>query len=91
MPVKILLVGPVLGKVEPLLKRVNSAASKAGPFAAVFCVGQFFEDGDAGADCPAWFRACVDGTQALPAPTYFVGGDGALRLEAARRARAVCP
>jgi hypothetical protein len=79
MPVKILLVGPVAGKLDTLVKRINSATSKAGPFAGVFCVGQFFEDGDAGADCPAWFQACIDGTPALPAPVYFVGGDGVLQ------------
>ena len=80
MAIKILLVGSVFGKMEPLIKRINSAASKAGPFAAVLCVGQFFEEGDAGQTCPTWFQACIDGTQEIPAPLYFVGGDGAYGL-----------
>lgn len=77
MAVKILLVGPVLGNIEALLKRVRSANEKAGPFEAVFCVGRFFAEGDAGAACPAWFKDCLDGTMPFPVPLYFVGGDGA--------------
>lgn len=76
MPVKVLLSGPVRGNIDVLLKRVKSAHAKAGPFSGVICVGQFFEDGDAGAECPTWFRECVEGNKEFPIPVYFVGGDG---------------
>jgi hypothetical protein len=78
MPVKVLLAGPVQGKIDLLIKRVNSANEKAGPFQAVISVGEFFEDGDAGSDCPAWFEEILREAKKLPVPLYFVGGAGAL-------------
>jgi hypothetical protein len=77
MPTKILLAGSVCGNIDALLKRAKSSNEKAGPFAAIVCVGQFFEDGDASAECPDWFRACIDGSKEITTPIYFVGGGGA--------------
>ena len=41
-PVQMLVTGDVLGKLGRLFKRVETVNQKNGPFAAVFCVGEFF-------------------------------------------------
>ena len=79
---KVLLVGPVKGNIDTLLKRVQTANAKAGPFAAVLAVGQFFEHGDAGAVCPSWFSSCLDGQTKLSIPLFFSSGDGVTQLAA---------
>lgn len=82
MPAKILLCGAVNGEFEALKKRVESVNSKAGPFDALLCVGRFFAEGDAAAEVPSFVKACVDGSQQLVVPTYFIGASG-LGAEAA--------
>ena len=76
MSVKVLVCGPVHGKIDTLLKRIATVNTKAGPFAAVLCVGAFFEDGDAGAPCPAWVKDLAAGDKSPAVPIYFTGGDG---------------
>jgi hypothetical protein len=74
--VKVLLCGPVQGKLGALFKRVAVVNQKSGPFAAILCVGGFFEDGDASAPCPQWVRDIVKGDISVPLPIYFAAGSG---------------
>ena len=49
--VKILIAGDVRGNLPALYKRVEAVnASPAGPFTALFCVGNFFGESPAAAD-----------------------------------------
>jgi hypothetical protein len=85
--VKILIAGDVRGNLPALYKRVEAVnASPAGPFTALFCVGNFFgespaaaaDDGTAGAGdddaTHAGVRPYIDGTLTAPLPTYFIDG-----------------
>jgi hypothetical protein len=40
--VKVLLAGDINGKFDALYKRVNTVNASNGPFAALLCVGSFF-------------------------------------------------
>ena len=44
MPSKVLISGPVNGKLDALFQRVATVNAKSGPFDALLCVGGFFED-----------------------------------------------
>jgi hypothetical protein len=74
-PVQILVTGDVRGKLGRLFKRVETVNKKNGPFAAVFCVGEFFpsdEEKDApGVDIAKY----ITGEATAPVPTYFLGGE----------------
>jgi hypothetical protein len=74
-PVQILVTGDVRGKLGRLFKRVETVNQKNGPFAAVFCVGEFFpseEEKDApGVDIAKY----ITGEATAPVPTYFLGGE----------------
>ena len=74
-PVQILVAGDVRGKLGRLFKRVETVNQKNGPFAAVFCVGEFFpsdEEKDApGVDIAKY----ITGEATAPVPTYFLGGE----------------
>ncbi|BFG39723.1 hypothetical protein CerSpe_259970 [Prunus speciosa] len=72
-PPKILLCGDVLGHLKQLFKRVASVNKSAGPFDALFCVGQFFPDS---ADQLDEFNDYIEGRAQIPLPTYFIGDYG---------------
>ncbi|XP_021896794.1 LOW QUALITY PROTEIN: zinc finger CCCH domain-containing protein 64 [Carica papaya] len=72
-PPRILLSGDVLGRLNPLFKRVQSVNKSAGPFDALFCVGQFFPDSTELLD---EFMDYIDGLSPVPLPTYFTGDYG---------------
>ncbi|PQQ16978.1 zinc finger CCCH domain-containing protein 64 [Prunus yedoensis var. nudiflora] len=73
MAPKILLCGDVLGHLKQLFKRVASVNKSAGPFDALFCVGQFFPDS---ADQLDEFNDYIEGRAQIPLPTYFIGDYG---------------
>ncbi|XP_022754881.1 zinc finger CCCH domain-containing protein 64-like isoform X2 [Durio zibethinus] len=70
---RILLCGGVLGRINQLFKRVNSVNKSAGPFDALFCVGQFFSDEQDRLD---ELMDYVEGRAQIPLPTYFIGDYG---------------
>ncbi|GLT79082.1 hypothetical protein SLA2020_505890 [Shorea laevis] len=72
-PPRILLCGDVLGRLNQLVKRVQSVNKSAGPFDALFCVGQFFPDSPDRLD---EFMEYVEGRAQIPLPTYFTGDYG---------------
>ncbi|XP_062010688.1 zinc finger CCCH domain-containing protein 64-like [Rosa rugosa] len=72
-PPKILLCGDVSGNLKQLFKRVVSVNKSAGPFDALFCVGQFFPDS---ADQLDEFTGYIEGRAEIPLPTYFIGDYG---------------
>ncbi|KAA3477186.1 zinc finger CCCH domain-containing protein 64 [Gossypium australe] len=70
---RILLCGDVLGRLNQLFKRVNSVNKSAGPFDALFCVGQFFPDEPDRLD---ELMDYVEGRAQVPLLTYFIGDYG---------------
>ncbi|XP_009793980.1 zinc finger CCCH domain-containing protein 64 [Nicotiana sylvestris] len=72
-PLRILLCGDVLGRLNQLFKRVSSVNKSAGPFDALFCVGQFFPDSIEGLE---EFNGYIEGSSKIPIPTYFIGDYG---------------
>ncbi|KAI4344517.1 hypothetical protein L6164_011734 [Bauhinia variegata] len=73
MAPRILLCGDVLGRLNQLFKRVSSVNKSAGPFDALFCVGQFFPDSPDQLD---EFMGYIEGRTQIPLPTYFIGDYG---------------
>lgn len=68
---KLLVAGSVSGKFSELLTRVQKLqASKAGPFDALLCVGEFCSS-DAAHDEQQW-QAWQQSQPALPLPTYYI-------------------
>ena len=67
---KILVCGDVRGEFSALFDRVAVLESKAGPFAAVLCVGTFFS-----AEGHAQLAPYISGAKLVAVPTYFVCGD----------------
>ncbi|CAN1799228.1 Zinc finger CCCH domain-containing protein 64 [Linum perenne] len=72
-PPRILLAGDVFGRLNQLFKRVQSVNKSAGPFDALFCVGQFFPDS---LERLEEFMNYVEGRSQVPLPTYFIGDFG---------------
>ncbi|KAJ9183815.1 hypothetical protein P3X46_007622 [Hevea brasiliensis] len=72
-PPRILLCGDVLGRLNHLYKRVQSVNKSAGPFDALFCVGQFFPGSP---ELLEEFMDYVEGRTQIPLPTYFIGDYG---------------
>ncbi|XP_075474588.1 LOW QUALITY PROTEIN: zinc finger CCCH domain-containing protein 64 [Primulina tabacum] len=70
---RILLSGDVLGRIGQLFKRVSSVNKSAGPFDALFCVGQFFPESP---DQLEEFNDYLEGRSQIPIPTYFIGDYG---------------
>ncbi|XP_010545352.1 PREDICTED: zinc finger CCCH domain-containing protein 64 [Tarenaya hassleriana] len=73
MAPRILLCGDALGRLNQLFKRVQSVSKSAGPFDALFCVGQFFPDSP---ELLEEFSDYVEGRVQIPIPTYFTGDYG---------------
>lgn len=71
MPRKILITGPIRGQFDTLSKRLQSVQSKAGPFEAVFCIGNL--TGDATPDAIEKF---ISDSQEFPFPTYVLDDQG---------------
>eukprot|EP00873_Tetraselmis_striata_P042256 jgi/Tetstr1/462520/TSEL_007509.t1 len=77
--VSILISGDCGGKLTAMFKRVASVNKSNGPFAALLCVGSFFQPSDPAGD------TSDDGCELLefiaqnkqaPVPTYFIGSFG---------------
>ena len=69
---KVLVSGDVNGKFDQLFERVAAVNAKAGPFACLFCVGDFFNTTSKhGADGAKALRY-VQGLETIPIPTYFI-------------------
>ncbi len=83
--VKILVCGDVESGLDGLFEKVAKVnESKAGPFAALFCVGNFFTPNGATAGtltpdaaeaaANAAFAPYKAGTKTVPIPTYIIAG-----------------
>ena len=70
---QVLVCGDVRGQFGRLFKRVHAAQEKSGPFACLFCVGDFFPGNEeANVDIADY----ISGKVKAPVPTYFIcGGD----------------
>ena len=66
--VKVLCVGDVEGRHENLFKTVSRLNAKAGPFAAVLCVGRFFSSDGTHEELLPYIQKRLS----VPAPTYFI-------------------
>lgn len=75
-PPRILLCGDVLGRLNQLFKRVQSVNKSAGPFDALFCVGQFFPDSAEQLEELTDYIEGGGGRSQIPLPTYFIGDYG---------------
>eukprot|EP00271_Cylindrocystis_brebissonii_P005852 TRINITY_DN1818_c0_g2_i1.p1 TRINITY_DN1818_c0_g2~~TRINITY_DN1818_c0_g2_i1.p1 ORF type:complete len:179 (+),score=32.51 TRINITY_DN1818_c0_g2_i1:34-537(+) len=75
LPLRVLLCGDVLGRLDQLFKRVTAVNKSNGPFDCIFAVGAFFPPKLAeGEDSP--IKAYMVGSKAVPIPTYFIGDIG---------------
>ncbi|KAL6080579.1 CWF19 like cell cycle control factor 1 [Balamuthia mandrillaris] len=70
-PVKILVCGDVNGQIHQLFAKVEPLNRKAGPFAALFCVGTFLQ---AEANNNAELKEYISGQKRAPLPTFFLDG-----------------
>ena len=68
---KILCTGDVEGKFSTLFKTVSKLNQKAGPFAALLCVGCFFDREGHQDDLVPY----LEGKSLVPIPTYFITGN----------------
>lgn len=68
--VKILCTGDADGKFSALFKTVEKLNAKAGPFAALLCVGRFFHPEGHNDDLVPY----LEGKTPVPIPTYFITG-----------------
>jgi hypothetical protein len=67
---KILVAADVSGHHDSLFEAAFKAhTGKAGPFLMLLCVGKFFGTGD-----DTEIKSYIDGTKAIPIPTYFIHG-----------------
>jgi len=70
-PVKILVTGDVRGRFRRVFTQASKFQDKAGPFAALLCVGDFFaKDGSI-----EELQPYLDGEKKIPMPTYLVAGE----------------
>ena len=68
---KVLFVGDVEGRFDEIFTQVNAVNAKAGPFAAMLCVGRFFApDG-----CSDALMPYLTSEKRISVPTYFITGD----------------
>ncbi|CBQ72920.1 conserved hypothetical protein [Sporisorium reilianum SRZ2] len=73
MPEKILLIGPVNGRLLDLISKVSAIQSKHGPFTALFILGDLFHPSPT-ETLLAQQTDLLQGTIHLPIPTYFYQG-----------------
>jgi Protein similar to CwfJ C-terminus 1/Zinc knuckle len=77
---KVLIVGDVRGKYDKLFAKVAKInTSAAGPFTALFCVGNFLptistSDSDSKTQMTSTLTPYINGTKSIPVPTYFILG-----------------
>lgn len=76
MSCRALICGAVNGKFEAFEKRLKTVRDKAGPFAAVFIVGQLFEAGERSAACPESTINALHRLNQLDIPVYFIVDEG---------------
>ncbi|KAG8812364.1 hypothetical protein FRC17_002060 [Serendipita sp. 399] len=69
-PVKVLVVGSVLGEIRSFSEKVTTLNTKYGPFAFVISIGDFFEEDE---NHPS-INQLLDGTLRVPITTYIMGG-----------------
>lgn len=65
-----LVCGDADGQLDTLFTIVGAQEAKAGPFAALFCVGRFWPPEDASEELKARFQEYVEGKANVPVPTY---------------------
>lgn len=73
MPEKILLVGPVNGRLKDLVSKVSAIQSKHGPFTSLFILGDLFHPSPADS-LLAQQTDLLSNKLHLPIPTYFYQG-----------------
>lgn len=80
-PVRFLVAGDARGQFRRLFVTAQKYQAKAGPFAALLCVGDFFGPQVAGEDNTCELQPYLTGKARVPIPTYFIcgreGGAGA--------------
>lgn len=88
---KVLISGPVEGKLSTLFKRVAAINDKSGPFDLLLCIGPFFADADDveadDRDPDPELAAYLSGETPVPLPTYCIGAWGAGSSAAVRMLR----
>lgn len=80
MSCRALLCGAINGKFEAFEKRLKAVREKAGPFAAVFIVGQLFEEGSPSAACPETTVNALERLIQLDIPVYFILDEGTTEI-----------
>ncbi|KAJ9479249.1 CWF19-like protein DRN1 [Pseudozyma hubeiensis] len=75
MPEKVLIVGPVNGRLTELISKVSAIQSKHGPFAALFILGDLFHPSPSESALQQQINL-FEGTLRLPIPAYFYQGSG---------------
>lgn len=83
--VKLLVCGPVSGRLSDLCMRVDTLNKSAhGPFDAVLCVGDFFARGGASAaEARQDMQDYMAGRATVPTPTYFINSQRSAPFEGA--------
>ncbi|GAK64552.1 nuclear protein [Moesziomyces antarcticus] len=84
MPDKVLLVGPVHGRLLELVSKTSAIQAKHGPFAALFIVGDLFASTPTD-DILKQQSDLLAGTLSLPIPTYFYQALGSLPADVVKR------
>jgi len=93
LAVRVLFAGACQGQFGKLLKKVEKVNIKNGPFDALFCVGQFFNEegmvsylsnpfqlGFTGTTNDREFIQFLDSGQKMPITTYIIGAYGACNV-----------
>lgn len=70
-PVKVLVIGSVLGELRGFVDKVQTLDGKYGPFAFILCLGDFFDNSD---DHPS-VDELLGGSIHVPKTTYIMGGE----------------
>jgi hypothetical protein len=78
MSCRVLLCGAVNGKFDIFEKRLKNVREKAGPFAAVFIVGQLFEAGESSVACPESTINAIERLMQLDIIVYFIVDEGTM-------------
>ncbi|PVG04244.1 hypothetical protein CPB86DRAFT_747588 [Serendipita vermifera] len=70
-PVKVLVVGSVLGEIRAFCDKATALDTKYGPFGMVICIGDFFDD----REDQTSIDELLNGTIQIPKTTYIMGGE----------------
>ncbi|SPO25941.1 uncharacterized protein UTRI_03306 [Ustilago trichophora] len=74
MQEKVLVVGPVSGRLTDLVSKISAIQSKHGPFGALFILGDLFDPDPTQSQLQQQQSDLLEGTLKLPIPTYFYQG-----------------